>query len=54
MHDHLEEGDGGNSNMFEVMGVGFPRPFVQDAFLFFGVVTVESIAVGVDELDAVL
>lgn len=54
MHDHLEEGDGGNSNMFEVMRVVFPWIFVSDAGLFVCVISVQSIAVGIDELDAVL
>ena len=54
MHNHLEEGDGGNSNIFEVMGIGFPWLFLPDEILFLFIVTVQSVPVGIDELDAVL
>lgn len=54
MHDHLEEGDGGDADILEVVGVFAPWVSFLDGFLLFGVVAVEGVAVGVDELDGVL
>lgn len=53
MHDHFEEGDGGDADVFEVIGIIFPGAFVGYGFLFFFIVAVEGVAVGVYELDCV-
>ena len=54
MHHHLEKGDSGDSDILEVVGVGLPRFSVTDGFLFGGVVGVEGIFLGIDELDVVV
>ena len=48
MHDHLEEGDGGDADVLEVARVLLPGFGVADGFLFGVVVGVEGVAVGVD------
>lgn len=53
MHDHFEEGDGGDADVFEVIGIIFPRAFVGYGFLFFFIVAVEGVSVGVYKLDCV-
>lgn len=53
MHDHFEEGDGGDADMFEVMGVLFPGAGFSDSFLFGRLIGIESVALRVDELDGV-
>jgi hypothetical protein len=54
MHNHLEEGDCGNTHVLEVVRVVLPWLFVPDYFLFPLVITIQSIAVGIYELDTVL
>lgn len=53
MHDHFQQGDGGDADVFEVVRVFAPGGVVGDGFLFVGVVGVEGVAVGVDEFDGV-
>lgn len=54
MHDHLEEGDGGDSHVLEVVGVGSPWFGIVDFFLLGRVVGVEGVSLGVDQLDVVV
>ncbi len=54
MHNHLEESDCGNAHVLEVLRVGLPWLFILDDFLFPLVITIQSIAVGIYELDTVL
>lgn len=54
MHHHLQEGDGGNANIFEVVGIGSPRLCIIDCFLLRNGVVVKGVAVLVDELDAII
>jgi hypothetical protein len=54
VHHHLEEGDGGDTNVFEVVGIGFPWLGFTDCFLFCGIVTVEGIFLGIDKLNIVV
>lgn len=54
MHDHFEQGDGGDADILEVAGVAAPGSGVVDDFLVDLGVVVESVAVRVDELDGVL
>lgn len=53
MHNHLDEGDGGNADVLEVVGVFAPWRGGLDGFLLVGVVAVEGVTVGVDELDGI-
>ena len=53
MHDHLDQGDGRNADIFEVIWVGAPWFRVVDLLDLCGVQGVESIAVGIDELDSI-
>ena len=48
MHDHFEEGDGGDADVFEVVRVLFPGFRFADCSLVRGIVGVEGVAVGVD------
>jgi len=50
VHDHFEQGDGGDADIFEVVGVLFPRLLILYGFLLIGVVAVEGIAGWVDKL----
>jgi hypothetical protein len=54
VHDHLEEGDGGDSDVFEVVRVGLPGFGFLNCFLLGGVVCVEGVAVRVDEFDIIV
>ena len=54
MHHHFQQRDSGYSDVLEVVWVFSPRLFVLDSFLFGGIVAVESITVGVDELNGIL
>lgn len=54
MHNHLEQSDGGDSDVFEVIGVGLPWFVILDGFLLGGVVGVEGITMGVDKFDVVI
>lgn len=53
MHGHLDQRDGGDSDVFEVVRIRSPWSRVCDLFLFLAVVVVEGVAGGVDELDGV-
>lgn len=48
MHDHFEEGDGGDADILEVMRVFLPGFSFADGFLVIGVIGIEGVAVGVD------
>ena len=54
MHDHLQEGDSGNSNVFEVVGINLPRFGIADSLLLIFVIGVESIAMMIDKLDMIV
>jgi hypothetical protein len=54
VHDHFEKGDCADANIFEVVGVGSPGFGFINGFLLLGIVGIESIAVGVDELDVIV
>lgn len=54
MHYHLNEGDGADSYMLEVVRVLSPRLFRIDFFLRGLVVPVESISCGIYKLDVVI
>ena len=54
MHDHFQEGDGGDADVFEVVWVAAPWVEVVDCFLLRGCVGVEGIAVGVCEVDGIV
>ena len=53
MHDHFEEGDGGDADGFEVVGIGAPGMVVILGLLVGGIVAVEGVAVEIDEFDGV-
>lgn len=53
MHDHFEEGDSGDADIFEVVGVFFPGLFILDGLLLGGIIAVEGIAGGIDKLDGI-
>lgn len=54
MHHHLDQGDGGDADVFEVVGIGSPWPRV-GVFLVVGRVEgVESVAGWVDDFDGIL
>lgn len=54
MHDHLEEGDGRDADILEVVGIGAPWFCGIDLLLLVGGVGIKCIAVGVDEFDVVV
>ena len=54
MHDHLEECDGRDADILEVVGIGSPWLCVSDGFLLGGIVSVEGIFLRVNELDVVV
>ena len=54
MHDHLEEGDGRDADVFEVVRVDFPWFCITNAFLFGGIVGVKGIFLRIDELDVIV
>lgn len=54
MHDHLEEGDCRDSNMFEVVGVALPWLCGIDGFLFDIGISVKSIAMFINELHVIV
>lgn len=53
MHDHFEQSDGGNSYVFEVVGVFLPWFGLINGLLLFGGVAVEGIAGGIEQFDRV-
>jgi len=54
VHDHLEEGHGGDADVLEIFRVATPWSGIIDGFLIGFRVVVESVAMRVDELDGVL
>lgn len=54
MHDHFEQGYGGDADVFEMVGVLFPGLLLLYDFLLVGIVAVECIACWVYELDDIL
>ena len=53
MHDHFEEGDGGDADVSEVGWGGAPGFGAEDGFLEGFGVGVESVSVGIDEGDGI-
>ena len=54
MHDHFEEGDGGDAHVLEVVGVFAPSLVLGALGVGGGGETIESVALGVNELNEVL
>ena len=54
MHDHLKQGNGGDSDIFKVVRIRSPWLCVLDLFLFGGIVSVKSITVTVNKLDIII
>jgi hypothetical protein len=54
VHDHLEEGDGRDADILEMVGVGSPWLCISDGSLFGGIVGVEGIFLRINELDVVV
>ena len=54
VHDHFEEGDRGDADVFEVVGVFLPGPFFIYGFLLRFVIRIEGIAMEVHQFDRVL
>lgn len=54
MHDHLEEGHGRDSYILEMMGIASPWLRLVYLFLLVGIVGVEGISLGIDQLDVVV
>ena len=53
MHNHLDEGDGGDADVLEVVRIFAPWMGGLNGFLLVRVVAVEGVTVGIDELDGV-
>lgn len=53
MHDHLQQGDGGDSHGFEVLRVFGPGAGGVQGLVCFFIVLVEGVSLGVDEVDGV-
>jgi len=53
VHDHFEKSDGGDANVFEVVGVFAPETGFVFGFNGDGVVGVEGVAGGVGERDGI-
>lgn len=53
MHDHFQESDGGDADVFEVVGVFGPGAGGIEGFVRFFIVLVEGVSLGVDEVDGV-
>lgn len=53
MHDHFEEGDGGDADVFEVVWVGSPGASIIFGFDGGGVVGIEGVAGGICKGDGV-
>lgn len=53
MHDHLEKSDSGDTDIFEIVGVGLPGPFAGDGFLFCFIIAIEGVSVWVYEFDGI-
>ena len=54
MHDHFDKSDGGDADVFEVVGIFLPWPLGRDFLVLLGVEGVEGVAGGVDQLDRIL
>jgi hypothetical protein len=54
VHDHFEESDCGNADVFEVVGVSPPGASIVFGLDGCGIVGVESVAGGIGEGDGVL
>lgn len=54
MHNHLEKSYSRDTNVFEVLRICSPWLSVLDRLLLLGIVTVEGITLGIDELDIVV
>ena len=53
MHDHFEEGDGGDADVLEVVRVVLPGSLASDGILFFFVVAIKRVSVGIYKFDGV-
>lgn len=53
MHDHFEQSDGRDPDMFEVMRVLLPWSSIVNRLLCFSIVRIKSVAVRVDELNGI-
>ena len=54
MHDHFDESDGRDSDVFEVIWIGAPRASIILGFDGGGIVSIERVAFGICESDGVL
>lgn len=54
MHDHLEESYSGDSYILEMMGVGSPWLRIIDILLLGGIVGIEGVALGINQLYVVI
>jgi hypothetical protein len=54
MHHHLEEGDGGDPHILKVIGITLPGLSIVDSLLLGGIVGVEGVTVGINQLDVVV
>jgi hypothetical protein len=54
MHDHLQQSYGRDSNILEMLGVGFPWLGRRDALLLVRIVGVKCITMGINKLDIVI
>jgi hypothetical protein len=54
VHDHLEKGDGGDTDICEVLRICAPWPSIAEGFLFIRGIGVEGVAGRVDEFYGVL
>jgi hypothetical protein len=54
VHNHLDERNGADSYMLEVVGVGLPRLLRGCGLVGFCIVVVEGVAFGINQLDIVV
>ena len=54
MHDHLEKGDSRDTDVLEVVRVGFPWLCITDSFLLGRIVSIDGIFLRIDELNTVV
>lgn len=53
MHNHLEESDSRNADVFEVMWIFLPWSFIIDDFLLSIVVAIKGVSLRINELDGI-
>lgn len=54
MHNHFQQGNGGNAYILKIVRVPLPRLIVPNDLLLSILIGVEGITVDIDELDSVL